>query len=125
MKFDILKTRKGKLKDKIVNELGKNIVNIDNILKHIDDYEKDNLDTIDKLKKDKIITLKRINGSLKSCINAHGPITKQLLGSASKRVYGSLLENHKQEKSVFNHIEWIRMFFEITLIIWLIKLLLG
>ena len=43
MKFDILKTRKGKLKDKIVNELGKNIVNIDNILKHIDDYEKDNL----------------------------------------------------------------------------------
>ena len=89
------------------------------------DIETDREGKRNKLKKDKIITLKRINGSLKSCINAHGPITKQLLGSASKRVYGSLLENHKQEKSVFNHIEWIRMFFEITLIIWLIKLLLG
>jgi len=89
--FNILKTRKGKLKEKIDLELNKDYPDINIILEYIDEYEKSNLDTIDKLKRDKQATLKKINGALKQTINAHGPITKELIGSASKRIYGSIL----------------------------------
>lgn len=34
--------------------------------------------------------LKIINGALKSCIKAHGPIDQKWIGSASKRVIGAL-----------------------------------
>jgi hypothetical protein len=96
MKFNILKdSRRGRLKSKIRLELAKAIgtVNVERILDCVDQYEKDNLDTINHLKKEKIITTKRINGGLKQCINDHGPITKILIGSATKRIYGSLLGN--------------------------------
>jgi hypothetical protein len=91
-------TRRGKLEAKLKVELGKPIPNLEAILKHIDIYEKDNLDTINILKKEKIYVAKRINGALKSTINAHGPITKLLIGSASKRILGSLLSNEKPKK---------------------------
>lgn len=94
--FDILRTRKGKLKDKISYELDKPNPDIEVILTYVDDYEKANLDTITKLKKGKTIELNRINGGLKQCINAHGPITKELIGSAGKRIYGALLEDKKE-----------------------------
>ena len=42
-----------------------------------------------------------VQGSLKSCIDAHGPITKQFIPSASKRVKNQikapLIENLKKE----------------------------
>ena len=100
MKFNILKnTRRGRLKRKISLELAKKSVNIEYILDCVDQYEKDNLDTINYLKKEKIITTKRINGGLKQCINDHGPITKILIGSATKRIYGSLLAAKEIPKS--------------------------
>ena len=34
--------------------------------------------------------LKVINGAIKSCISAHGPITPNLIGSAGKRIIGAL-----------------------------------
>ncbi|MHA2135723.1 MAG: hypothetical protein ACW99J_17850 [Candidatus Thorarchaeota archaeon] len=34
--------------------------------------------------------LKVINGALKSCISAHGPITAYWIGSAGKRLMGAL-----------------------------------
>lgn len=34
--------------------------------------------------------LKVINGALRSCIQAHGPITENLIGSAGKRIVGAL-----------------------------------
>lgn len=108
MKFNILKTRLGKLTDKIQNELNNEKPNIENILKHIDDYEKANLETIEKLKKEKLIDTKRINGALKQTINAHGPITKILIGSATKRIYGSLLEPSK--KTLFKRLlSWLNI----------------
>ena len=94
--FDILRTRKGKLKDKISYELDKPNPDIEVILTYIDDYEKANLDTITKLKKGKTVELNRINGGLKQCINAHGPITKELIGSTGKRIYGALLDDKKE-----------------------------
>jgi hypothetical protein len=36
-----------------------------------------------------VITPKAISGALRSCIRHHGPITKELVPSASKRLYGN------------------------------------
>lgn len=103
MKFDILKTRRGKLESKLKIELFQTINDdaslIDMILKHVDEYEKDNLDTIEKLRKEKALDTKKINGALRQTINAHGPITMLLIGSASKRIHGSLLSNEKTKKN--------------------------
>lgn len=95
-----IRTRKDVLRHQIIKTLGfdnKTIVN--ELLNNIDEYEVNNLDTIEKLKRDKKITTTAINGGLKQSINAHGPITKELIGSATKRIYGSLLiSEHKQKK---------------------------
>ena len=91
-------TRKGKLENKVRDELAKEFPKLGPILDAVDTFHKDNLATIDKLKKKKQIEAKRINGALKQCINSHGPITKLLIGSASKRIYGALLSNHNEEE---------------------------
>jgi len=111
MKFDILKTRRGKLENKIRIEILQTINTdetlIDMILQHVDEYEKDNLATIEKLKKEKQVDTKKINGALKQTINAHGPITKVLIGSATKRIYGALLETPKP--NIFKRLlRWIK-----------------
>ena len=94
--FDISRTRKGKLRGKIELVLNQDTPDIDEIINHIDDYEQDNLETIKKLSRKKIALIKRINGALKQTIHAHGPITKEFIGSASKRIYGALLEEKKE-----------------------------
>lgn len=114
MKFNILKTRKGKLEQKIKLELEKRVPSLINILDSVDDYERDNLETIDKLKRVKLIDTKKINGALKGCINAHGPITKMLIGSATKRIHGALLDSspkpiESRKDNILNKlIKWIR-----------------
>lgn len=96
--FDKFKTRKGRLENKIKSELESDYPKLDNIISAVDAYQKDNTDTIEKLKKDKKADMTKINGALKQTINAHGPITKQLIGSAGKRIYGSLILNPNQEE---------------------------
>lgn len=91
--FNKLRTRKGRLEHKIREELEKENPSKEVILEAVEDYQKDNLDTIEKLKREKRADLNKINGALKQTINAHGPITKTLIGSASKRVYGALMIN--------------------------------
>jgi hypothetical protein len=93
MKFNIFKTRGGSLRRKIHLELRNTTPSLENILKYVDEYESSNLATIDKLKRKRAVEMNRINGALKSTITAHGPITKVLIGSASKRIWGSLLED--------------------------------
>ena len=108
MKFNKLKTRRGKLEENIRLELDKPNPSLENILNHVDTYEKDNLATIEKLKKDKIYDTKRINGALKQTINAHGPITKLLIGSATKRIYGSLIDHTKPNDTLLKRfLRWI------------------
>lgn len=99
MAFDILRTRKGKLKNQLEDELSKEHPDVNKILEFIDLYEKNNLDTIKKLKRLKQLETRKISGALKQTINAHGPITKDLIGSAAKRIYGALLEP-KQESFI-------------------------
>ena len=119
--FDVLRTRKGKLKDKIELELEKSNPDIDVILQYVDDYEISNLETIKKLKRDKKVELNKINGALKQTINAHGPITKELIGSASKRILGSLLLNKVDELLLLKKKILIRLiFFSLGLILTLI-----
>ena len=89
----MFKTRKGKLSLNIKNELSKDKPDLKKIIEYVDEYEKNNIDSIEKLKKEKKLDLDVINGALKMCINDHGPITKVLIGSASKRIYGSLMIN--------------------------------
>lgn len=96
MKFDIFKTRGGTLRRKIQLELYKAEPKLENILKYVDEYESSNLATIDKLKRKRAVEVNRINGALKSTITAHGPITKVLIGSASKRIWGAMLVDPNQ-----------------------------
>ena len=119
--FDVLRTRKGKLKDKIELELEKSNPDIDVILQYVDDYEISNIEKIKKLKRDKKVELNKINGALKQTINAHGPITKELIGSASKRILGSLLLNKVDELLLLKKKILIRLiFFSLGLILTLI-----
>lgn len=107
MRFDILKTRRGKLEAKIQFELDKAAPNIENILKSVDDYEKNNIETIEKLRKTKLVDTKKINGALKQTIKAHGPITMVLIGSATKRIYGALLEPTPKETLLQKILKWV------------------
>ena len=96
------KTRKVKLENRLREEIGRNNPDLDRVIGIVEDFESDNLKTIDKLKKKKKATLNKINGALKQSIFAHGPITKNFIGSASKRIYGSILEAEEEEKKSFN-----------------------
>ena len=110
MKNKIYFTRRGKLKSGLeLNLLNKTVGSneIEVILNMVDEYEKDNVDTIEKLKRDKKVELNKINGALKQTINAHGPITKILIGSASKRIYGVLLDNQPKQSILTKIIKWI------------------
>ena len=94
----MIKSRREILKNNLsFNLLNKNIgeQEIGLILKMVDEYQKNNLDTIAKLKKVRKIEFNKIKGGLKQSINAHGPITKELIGSAAKRIWGALLTNEE------------------------------
>lgn len=93
-------TRRGRLEYKISLELKKPIPNINTILDSVDEYEKANLATIFKLKKDKIYDLRRINGAIKQFLHSHPKLTKELINSLGKRIYGALLSNRPKEPTI-------------------------
>lgn len=107
MEFNILKTRRGKLHDKINAELAKNEVDIGVILNYVDQYEKDNLETIDKLKRLRTLETKKINGAIKQFLNVHPTLTKILIGSLTKRIYGSLLTDKKKYNKIQKFGKWL------------------
>lgn len=102
MNIKLIATREGILKLNIKCELASKSPDIDKIMKYVLDFEKNNLATIEKLKRDKAIETKKISGALKNTINAHGPITKVLIGSATKRIWGSLLTTEPIKKKFVN-----------------------
>jgi hypothetical protein len=87
-----------KLKKELKQLIGKTISekDIEFIICLYKQQHKADLIYIEKLKRKRIFEIKRINGGLKQAISAHGAITKQLIGSASKRIYGALLSNKKE-----------------------------
>lgn len=102
MDFKLFKTREDKLRYKLSKTL-KNDENVDSIVDVFKSFEDDNLKTITKLKKDKLLVSNRINGALKQTIKAHGPITLNLISSATKRILGSLLIGEKDNNYVKIH----------------------
>lgn len=103
MKINFIITKRAKLKTTLEKKflfkaIGHN--EIDEMLEVYEEYQKENLKNIKKLKRNKNLEIRKISGALKQTINVHGPITKVLIGSASKRIYGSFLEN-KQKKCMF------------------------
>lgn len=95
MKFDTLVNKHEKLKKTIEEKLlNKSVGNkeIDRIVELFEEYESENLIQIQKLSRAKTVEVRKISGALKQTINVHGPITKVLIGSATKRIYGALLE---------------------------------
>ena len=111
MKFYIFKTRRWKLKSnlefKLLNKtLGSN--EIEDILNMVDEYEKDNIDTIEKLKRNKKVELNKINGAIKQFLNVHPILTKQLIGSLTKRIYGVLLDNQPKQTLLKKILTWVK-----------------
>jgi hypothetical protein len=105
MRFTLITTRESILKHNIKYELASENPDIEKIMVHIKQYEQNNLDSIQKLKRERKVETNKINGALKSTIHAHGPITLQLIGSATKRIHGSLLTDpNTQKKSFLNRI---------------------
>jgi len=100
MGFNLLRTRGGKLENTIKQELAKTQPDLTLIMDSVYEYEKANLATIEKLKRDKKFETNRINGALKQTIQAHGNITMSLIGSATKRIYGALLSDEKKESFI-------------------------
>jgi transcriptional regulator NrdR family protein len=105
-----MKTRKNRLREKITFELNKAEPSIDYILSCVDEYEQFNLLTIKKLKRKKEIDTRKINGAIKQTINAHGPITKDLISSATKRIYGALLTDEKENiiTKIIKSLKWTK-----------------
>jgi|ERR1035437_2743421 hypothetical protein len=111
MKFNILKTRRGKLEAKLKAEIFNTIleeISMERILKAIDEYEKDNLETIEKLRRERSYDAKKINGAIKQFLHAHPVMTKLLIGSLTKRILGALTEPNKKKTLIQRFISWIR-----------------
>lgn len=111
----MIKSRKTKLENRIKDILSQKKPKYEDIVEAVEYYEKNNLKTIDKLKRKKSLEIKKINGALKQSINAHGPITSQFINSASKRIYGSLLidENQKKRSKFFKFVKGFLTFFTV------------
>ena len=58
-------------------------------------YEKNNLRKLTKQTLVSKPTANMVSGAIKSCISAHGPITSQLIGSATKRIMGAIGQKPK------------------------------
>lgn len=113
MKFKTLNIKKE------LTQLGVDDSKIDTLIDLFNKYETNNLDKIEKLNRVRLIEHNRIKGGLKQTINAHGPIDKKLIGSATKRIYGALISSDKPKLTFhFNSFFWgviIGIFFLILL----------
>jgi hypothetical protein len=92
MKFKTLNIKKE------LTQLGVDDSKINTLIDLFNKYETNNLDKIKKLNRVRLIEHNRIKGGLKQTINAHGSIDKKLIGSATKRIYGALIDNGNSYK---------------------------
>jgi hypothetical protein len=89
-----LKTKKNKLKhdlEFILKQKYPSNLELSLLIAVYEEYQKNNLDEIKRLNRKRLIDSRRISGAIKSTIKVHGPITMNLIGSATKRILGSLL----------------------------------
>jgi hypothetical protein len=91
------KSKEEKLVRKITEELNKPKPNVENLVEIFKSQEKLDTKTLEKLKRVRRFEVERINNGLRQCISAHGPITKEFIGSASKRIFGACILNSIEE----------------------------
>lgn len=104
-------TRRGKLESNLRDRFPNKKIT-DNDIKYIcdlfEDYEKNNLKTIEILKREKKVEIRKINGAIKQFLNVHPKLTYDLINSLGKRVYGAILSDKKKKtfvqylKSIFS-----------------------
>lgn len=93
-----MKRHEKKLEIEIQELYNKGELSTEKIVNLFKKYEESNIKLIEKLRKPRLIEKRKINGALKQTINAHSIITKELIPSATKRIYGALLTNEKSKK---------------------------
>ena len=101
-------TRENSLRNKINEELSHPTPETKRIIEIFNEFEVDNIKSINKLKRIKKMDDKKIIGALKQTINAHGPITYDFLGSATKRINGALMVNRTFNGSNDNNLKSIK-----------------
>lgn len=101
------KSRREKLINRVKSEISKKNPNYEQIGTIIDDYEAANLKRIKKLEVHRKATANKINGALRQSIHAHGPITNNLIGSATKRILGAIEDYESKRNSKFEFISFI------------------
>jgi hypothetical protein len=92
------KTKQSKLVIKITEELNKPKPRVEKIIEIFNTQENLDIKEFKNLQRERRFEVERINNGLRQCIAAHGPITKELIGSASKRIYGMCLTNPSEKK---------------------------
>jgi hypothetical protein len=73
----------------------------------VDEYQKANLASIEKLKRERHLETKKISGAIKQFLNAHPTLTKMLIGSLTKRIYGALLTDKKKYNKIQQFGKWL------------------
>ena len=90
---DMIKNKYWKLEVEVEELCEKETLTKNEVINVFKKYEESNINKIKKLNKRRLIEHNRIRGGLKQTIDAHSVITKELIGSATKRIYGNLLVN--------------------------------
>jgi hypothetical protein len=102
-----MRNKYDKLETEIQELWKKKMLTSDEIVNIFKKYEESNLNKIKKLNKRRSFEHNRIRGGLKQTINAHGPIDMKLIGSATKRISGSLITDENIiPKGNFNSFVW-------------------
>jgi hypothetical protein len=114
------------LRRKIVNQFDEfGGYDINNIMSLIKDYERKNIEQIGKLQKKRTITIRKIVGGLKQTINAHGPISKEFIGSAAKRIYGAMINDVNPKNKNKPHIQVLECILYLVIIVISIIMLIN
>jgi len=97
-----------KLNTYILNKtITENEINM--IIGFVRDYEADNINTIEHLMRERVIESNRIKGAIKQFLNNHPVLTKELIGSLTKRILGAQLSNKKKKETLIDKIKkWIK-----------------
>jgi len=105
MKIIWINTRRNKLRTRLETLVLTN--DIEGILEVFDEYQKDNLSSIEKLNRKRTAESRKISGALRQTINSHGPITKLLIGSATKRIMGALMVEKAEDNLLIKIKKWL------------------
>jgi hypothetical protein len=104
-----MKTKIESLKEKLINKT---------VTKTEIDYI---INILNKSERERIVESNRIKGAIKQFLNNHPILTKELIGSLTKRIQGALLSNKPVKKETNNSFGLVMICFIIGVIAGLLK----